>query len=682
MENGGRNEVATMHPRPAPYLPVGVAIILIFGIAGGWTAQSWPIVSLIGAFLLGGTVLAFFLLRLPTAKPPLMLLLPTVNLLAASAIVWMTGGPRSPFWLLFLLGAWTGGMILPDDSRPLLEMGSLGLMSVVLLLPPAVIIPLDWGGTALAATQVFVLWLTFVIRRRATGLPEFRRMELLETETRFRQLNTHLQEVFYLVDLRDGLLLYVSPAYEEIWGRPIAGAKRWPQSFAEAVHPEDRERFHQVLARQKVGQSTEIEYRIVRPDGTVYWVLDRAYPIRDQNGKNYRIAGFAENFTDRKQAQQALELSEERYRTLTEAAHESIFIVGLNGQFEYVNSYTSRYFDCEPADMVGGRPEDYFPPEAAGQLSDAIEQVRQSTQPSYVEYQVPLSGEMIWLGSQLVPLRDARGQVHGVLGVARDISEQREGQEAIRKLNVELEARVAARTAQLAAKNKELETFTYSVSHDLKAPLRGIDGYSRILLIEYLDKLDADGQHYLKSIRRSTQQMNDLITDLLAYYRIEKGNLTMEPLNPTGLVEAVLNERQQDIEARRVQIRVDLPCGRVFAEREGLILALRNLLDNALKFTSHQPLPHIEFAGEKRGDNGCLLWVRDNGSGFDMAYQDKVFEIFHRLNRAEDYPGTGIGLALVRKAMERIGGRVWAESWPGQGATFYLEIPSFRSPSG
>ena len=294
-----------------------------------------------------------------------------------------------------------------------------------------------------------------------------------------------------------------------------------------------------------------------------------------------------------------------------------------------------------------------------------------------------------------VPLRAEDGTIPRILAVVENITERKRAEDDIRQLNAQLEQRVVERTAELnarvdqveqlnralanlndalKAKNRELETFTYSVSHDLKAPLRGIDGYSRLLLDDYADKLDDDGRAFLQTIRRATDQMARLIDDLLAYSRVERRALTTGVVQLQVLVDALIIERADDFKRRNVALNVALACNAISTSADGLTLILRNLLDNALKFTRDVAAPQIEIGGRDEA-NVCVLWVRDNGIGFEMKYYDRLFEIFQRLHRAEDYPGTGIGLAIVRKALERIGGRVWAESAPGQGATFFVEIP-------
>jgi signal transduction histidine kinase len=263
----------------------------------------------------------------------------------------------------------------------------------------------------------------------------------------------------------------------------------------------------------------------------------------------------------------------------------------------------------------------------------------------------------------------------------KQIRERKQADTEIRKLldqvrqdAVELEKRVAERTVQLKSANEQLEAFAYSVSHDLKAPLRGIDGYSRLLLQDYAPHLDDDGRFFIATIRESAQQMQQLIDDLLAYSRLERRAVAISAIKLPAFADAVLETFSSQFESRGITLQKSINPTTIQADAEGLGIALRNLVDNAIKFTLNTPEPVIEIGG-KETETSYILWVRDNGIGFDMQYHDRIFEIFQRLQRVEEYPGTGIGLALVNKSMERMGGRAWAQSSAGMGAAFYLEVP-------
>ncbi|MFL6228365.1 MAG: ABC transporter substrate binding protein [Pyrinomonadaceae bacterium] len=299
---------------------------------------------------------------------------------------------------------------------------------------------------------------------------------------------------------------------------------------------------------------------------------------------------------------------------------------------------------------------------------------------SVVRFKVPTFWEE-YRGRIAITLSIVALQAGFIAALLIERKRRRRSSEALDQLNTQLEQRIAARTAALDKKSRELETFAYSVAHDLKTPLRSIDGYSRLLIEDYSADLTGEARSFLETISTSTEEMSQLIDDLLAYSRIERREFKPDRLELQPLIARLVEQKRHEAAERGIEFVVKVNGGIVMADANGLVQSLRNYLDNAVKFTREVAQPRIEV-GAKETTTSCLLWVGDNGIGFDSKYHDKIFGIFQRLNHAEDYPGTGIGLAIVRKAMERMDGRAWAESSPGRGATFYLEIPKTNRGGG
>jgi len=268
---------------------------------------------------------------------------------------------------------------------------------------------------------------------------------------------------------------------------------------------------------------------------------------------------------------------------------------------------------------------------------------------------------------------DSTGQLQYLSTIMRDITERKRAEDEIRMLNTTLEQRVRARTAELEATMRELEAFSYSVSHDLRAPLRAIDGFSRIVVEDHAAQLDAEARGYLERVRNAVQRMGVQIDELLELSRVGRAAMNLTDVDITRLANKVVEQLRAGDPARTVQVTIT-PALAGRGDERLLRLVLENLLGNAWKYTRHTADAHVEFGSRKEGGESAFF-VRDNGAGFDMAYVDKLYKPFQRLHRAEDYEGTGVGLAIVARIVTRHGGRVWAEGQVGKGATFFFTLP-------
>jgi light-regulated signal transduction histidine kinase (bacteriophytochrome) len=281
-----------------------------------------------------------------------------------------------------------------------------------------------------------------------------------------------------------------------------------------------------------------------------------------------------------------------------------------------------------------------------------------------------------WIGSySFSPIRDADGRIAGSVVVGTDITERRHAEEEILQLNAELEQRVLDRTSQLEASNKELEAFAYSVSHDLRAPLRGIDGWSLALVEDFCgecERLGGKGRQYLERVRSETQRMGHLIDDLLQLSRITRTEMRLDAVDLSRTAESIAAKLRETNPQRRLEFAIR-PGLTAFGDPRLLEVALTNLMENAVKFTGPRVLARIEF--ETASCDGKIAFVlRDNGVGFDMTYAATLFGAFQRLHSESEFPGTGIGLATVQRVVHRHGGRIWAHAEPDRGANFYFTL--------
>ncbi|MCJ7565177.1 MAG: response regulator [Candidatus Aminicenantes bacterium] len=366
----------------------------------------------------------------------------------------------------------------------------------------------------------------------------------------------------------------------------------------------------------------------------------------------------------------ALLASEEKYRLLVENANEAILVI-QGGLIKFANAKAAHVWGYSIGELLSrpfielvfesDRPatEAYFSKKAE-ELIDEVLYFRYVNKQGSIGWVEANGAPIIWEGKP------------GILGFITDITERKRAEGEILRLNEELERRVKERTAQLETLNEELEAFSHSVSHDLRAPLRSINGFSQALLENYKDRLDEQGQHYLERLSEASERMAELIDDLLLLSHVARVELKKSKIDLTALARSIMQELQKTQPERQVEF-VPAPGLAASGDPNLMRTLLENLLSNAWKFTSKKPQARIEF-GMTYHDDKPVFFIQDNGAGFDMTYADNLFKPFQRLHSLAEFPGTGIGLASVRRIVHRHGGRVWAKGKPNEGATFYFTI--------
>ncbi|NOU17527.1 MAG: PAS domain S-box protein [Bacteroidales bacterium] len=431
------------------------------------------------------------------------------------------------------------------------------------------------------------------------------------------------------------------------------------------------------LVRSLKGIKTEGEERyILRKDGTIRYELVSGTPILDNNGQI--IAGYLimMDITERKQAENALIKSEVG---LKEAQR-----LGRLGSWDWDALTDTIIWSEEYYRIYGFDPTQHPPgyidhlkaytPESAALLDEAVKKNMETGEPYVLDLELARAdGTRCWITARSETKRNQKGKIIGLRGTAQDITDRKQSEEEIRKLNQELEKRVFERTSQLEAANKELEAFSYSVSHDLRTPLRSIDGFSQAILEDYSNMIDAQGKDYLHRIRSATQRMAQLIDDMLNLSRVSRNELIIQQVNMSNIAQEIAINLKETEPDRQVEFIVHEGI-EVQGDSRLLLIVMENLIANAWKFTSKHPTARIEFGTRQQNDT-AVYFVRDDGAGFNMKYAQKLFGVFQRLHTTIEYPGTGVGLATVQRIIHRHGGKVWAEGEVEKGTTFYFTIP-------
>jgi PAS domain S-box-containing protein len=477
-----------------------------------------------------------------------------------------------------------------------------------------------------------------------------------------------------LVTIRkDGKIMDVNQATELATG--VARERLIGSDFSDYFTDPEKARhgYEQVFA---LGTVRDYPLALRHVSGSVMEVLYNATVFKNEVGEIEGVFATARDISQRRRAEQELHKAALYCRTLIEASLDPLVTINRDGKITDVNQATEKATGLPRGRLIGSDFSDYFtsPEEARHGYKQVFAQGFVHDYPLAIRHG---SGAVTDVLYNATVFKNEAGEIEGVFAAARDITERKKAEREIRKLNDELEQRVRQRTAQLEASNRDLEAFTYSVSHDLRAPLRHIGGFSKILLEEFGSQIPAEAQHHLQRINEGTRRMGLLVDDLLNLTRVGRQELSLQATGLNSVLDEVLAELKPECEGRHIEWKIDpLP----FVECDPALIkqVFQNLLSNALKFSRPRARAVIEV-GQKPGDGNPVIFIRDNGVGFSMKYADKLFGVFQRLHRAEDFDGTGVGLATVQRIIHKHGGRVWAEAELDRGATFYFTLDAVEA---
>lgn len=469
---------------------------------------------------------------------------------------------------------------------------------------------------------------------------------------------------------RDGRFVRANDVYrrwmrvnpEQIAGQPIAdllssqvSADYWSQ-----VAP--------LFERARNGESVSGEVTGTYADGVSRIVEVNYQPDFDSKGDVRGVVALVNDISGRRRTEEA----QARLAAIVQSSNDAIVLKSLDGTISAWNRGAERIYGWTEAEAVGQSIYLIIPPELRDEEEQLLARVRRGERISdYETLRVRKDGSRVEMSLTISPVFDKAGRILGVSKVGRDITERKRAEAAVQQMNAELESRVKERTRELEEANDDLRAFSYSVSHDLRAPLRAIQGFADALLVDYGEQLDQTASSYLKQVELGGARMTQLIDDLLAYSRLSRASLDPRPIS---LRSAVLDASSQ-FGAMPCTPLIEVAAEfSVLAHAATLEQSIANLLSNACKFTRPGVASCIRIWAEPRGR--CIrLWVEDNGIGIAPEHQESIFRVFERLHGQETYPGTGIGLAIVRRAAERMQGAAGVESELGAGSRFWLELP-------
>jgi len=588
-------------------------------------------------------------------------------------------GENSPFLIFTLavvLAAWYGGL-----RAALVAMALAAFASTLLIVPPrgSLMLPRLSDQVQLAlflGTGGGLSYLVDSLHRART------RAEVAEGNMRANEewLRVTLRSIGDGVIATDeaGRVAFMNLSAEKLTGWRDADAVGRPLGeIFHIIRKDDHSLIQDPvgLVLREDGEGLAHHTLLIARDGTESFIMDSGAPILDDAG---RIRGVVLVFQDETEQVKAAEAQQRRkalLRAVTESASDLIYAKDLEGRLTLANSATLRTFGRLAEQALGFKDADLAPQaQQCRKIVETDRQVFETGQEVTEEETFGPPGAVRVYSTTKTPLRDNSGVIVGLVGVSRDITDRKRTEEEILRLNAELEQRVIERTQALLEANAELEAFSYTIAHDLRAPVRNMHSLADALVEDFAEDLPAEAQEYTRRIVGAAVRMDNLIKDLLAYARLSREAIRLEPLDLDAVLSDVLGQMRPEMHERRAEVSVERPLGRVLAHRTTLGQVMTNLLGNALKFVKEDQKPVARVCSEDRGDH-VRIYVEDRGIGIAPEHRERIFRVFERLHAQEAYPGTGIGLAIVRKATERMGGSCGVESNPGGGSRFWVELP-------